>query len=146
MSRSPKAAQLHDMTGCACLALRRAARAVTQMYDRALRSYRLRVTQLPILVAAARHRAVPLALLAEELGMDRTTLLRNVRPLARRGLVKIGTEAKSRRTVIRSTAAGRALVARVYPAWRKAQQELLRAAGPGWFTIVQTIHAAGRRA
>ena len=70
------------MSGCVCFRLRRTARAVTQFYDRALRPYGLRVTQLPILVAASMAEAVELSPLSEKLGMDRTTLLRNVRPRA----------------------------------------------------------------
>jgi hypothetical protein len=60
--------QVEEMAGCACFRLRKAARALTQFYDRALKAHRLRVTQLPILVAASQHVAVPLAKLAQELG------------------------------------------------------------------------------
>jgi hypothetical protein len=90
-------AALEEMSGCVCLALRKAARAVTQFYDRALKAHRLRVTQLPILVAASQHGSVPLAKLAHMLGMDRTTLLRNVRPLVRRRLLEVSLGAEARR-------------------------------------------------
>jgi hypothetical protein len=63
---APKAVE--EMTGCVCFALRKTARAVTQFYDRALRSHRLRVTQLSILVGASRFGAVPLAKLARGSG------------------------------------------------------------------------------
>jgi len=119
------AAQLQEMGGCVCFALRRTTRAVTQLYDTALRSHGLRVTQLPILVAAALAGALPLAPLAEKLGMERTTLLRNVRPLVRRGLLEVDTPLGSRRTEVRPTAAGRALLARAYPAWKRAQARAL---------------------
>src|SRR3989442_15951619 len=72
----PSPADLQEMSGCVCFGLRRATRAVTQFYDSALKPHRLRATQLPILAAASRQESAPLAPLAQELGMDRTTLLR----------------------------------------------------------------------
>jgi DNA-binding MarR family transcriptional regulator len=121
------------MMGCVCCALRRTTRALTQFYDRALRAHRLRITQLPILVAASRPGAVPLGRVAERLGMDRTTLLRNVRPLVKRRLVQVALSPESRRTEIRLTPAGRALLARVYPEWKQAQAwALARLGGSEW--------------
>jgi DNA-binding MarR family transcriptional regulator len=58
--------------------------------------------------------------------MDRTTLLRNVRPLVRRRLVEVQPAADSRRTEFRATAAGRALVARAYPEWKRVQARALK--------------------
>ena len=113
------------MSGCVCFTLRKATRAATQFYDHALRRHRLRVTQLPILVAAGLHGAVPLAELAEALGMDRTTLLRNVRPLVRRRLLDVSA-ADSNRTEVRATPAGRSLLSRAYPDWKRAQDRALK--------------------
>ena len=99
----------------------------------------------PILVAAARQDSVPLAKLAQALGMDRTTLLRNVRPLVRRRLLRLSTAADSPRTEIRATAAGRTLLARVYPDWRRAQKtslELLQ--GSDWSRSMEAFGAALR--
>jgi DNA-binding MarR family transcriptional regulator len=126
MSKRLTVEQVREMSGCLCFNVRRAARALTQHYDAALRPYELRVTQLPILVATSASDAVLMAPLAGKLGMDRTTLLRNVRPLVRRGLVEVGPSADSRRTEIRATDAGRALLARAYGPWRRAQIEALK--------------------
>ena len=132
--------QLDEMAGCVCFTLRKAARAVTQYYDRALRAHRLRVTQLPILVAASQQASIPLGKLAQALGMDRTTLIRNVRPLVRRRLVEVSPEADSRRTEIRATAGGRALLARVYPDWKKAQDRALKSLqGSDWSRSLETL-------
>jgi DNA-binding MarR family transcriptional regulator len=137
-----EAAAAEEMTGCACHALRKAAREVTRFYDRALKPHRLRVTQLPILVAASQQGAVLIADLADALAMDRTTLLRSVRPLARRRLVQVAQSADSRRTEIRATAGGRALLRRVYPGWKKAQQRALASLpGRDW----PRLEALGRR-
>jgi len=139
---SPSPAALREMAGCVCFALRRTSRAVTQFYEAALRPHRLRATQFPILVAASDGEEMPLAPLAERLGMDRTTLLRNLRPLVRRGLLEVVTLASSRRTLVRGTPAGRALLARVYPAWKRAQARALRSLeGMDWS---RTLEALGR--
>ena len=142
---APEAAE--EMTGCVCFALRKAARAVTQFYDRALKAHHLRVTQLPILVAASQHGSVPLAKLAQALGMDRTTLLRNVRPLVRRRLLQVSPAADSLRTEIRATASGRALLGRVYPEWKKAQDRALKSLqGLEWSRSLETFNQLTRPA
>ena len=141
----PTRAELEEMSRCACLALRRTARIITQFYDAALRPHGLRATQFPILVAASQREVAPLAALAEKLGMERTTLLRNVRPLARRELVEVSTPAGSRRTEIRITPAGRALLARAYPAWKRAQTQTLRGLeGAGWSRAQEALAKAMR--
>jgi DNA-binding MarR family transcriptional regulator len=143
----PSPADLQEMNGCVCFALRRATRAVTQFYDAALKPHRLRATQFPILVAASSQESVPLAPLAQKLGMDRTTLLRNVRPLVRRGLVRAAPAGDSRRTEIRATSAGRALLARVYPDWKRAQaQALQRLEGLEWSRSLDTLSRMARSA
>ncbi len=143
----PSRVALEEMTGCVCLALRRAARVVTLHYDRALRVHRLRVTQMAILVATGRRGAWPLADLAQFLGMDRTTLLRNVRPLARRRLVVVSLAANSRRTEIRATPGGRALLARVYPEWKRAQARALQSLrGSDWSRSLEALGEAMRSA
>jgi DNA-binding MarR family transcriptional regulator len=116
---------IEEMKGCVCSALRRTARAVTQMYDRTLKAHGIRATQTPILVAAWGAEPVPLGRVAENLGMERTTLLRNLRPLVRRGLVEQSTESGSPRTMLKTTPAGRALLKRAYPDWRKVQTRAL---------------------
>lgn len=123
--RTPTATELQNLEGCLCFTLRRTARVVTQRYDAALRPFGVRATQLPILTAAARSHPVPLAQLADALGMERTTLLRNVRPLVRQRLIAIGREKQGRRDLLRATAAGRALLLRLYPSWRAVQDSLL---------------------
>lgn len=144
MSRDrPTKTELDEMASCACLALRKATRIVTQFYDSALRPHGLRATQCPILVVASRMSRIPLALLAEQLGMERTTLLRNVRPLARRGLLEVGVPDGSRRTELRITPEGRALVARVYPVWKRAQTRMLRGLqGAEWGHAQSTLAMA----
>lgn len=144
-SKAPTASELQDLEGCVCLALRRTTRVVTQLYDLALRPFGVRVTQLPILTAAASRERVPLASLAEVFGMDCTTLVRNVRPLVRRHLVEVRRERGSRRAELRSTAKGRALLARVYPAWRRVQDRVgSRLSDPGWRRTLHDLEESMR--
>jgi DNA-binding MarR family transcriptional regulator len=147
---TPGKAVAEEMMGCVCTALRRTSREVTRFFDEALRRHRLRVTQLPILVAANLAdpaKSVPLAALAERFGMERTTLLRNVRPLVRRKLVTIVAEGPSRRSAIRATAAGRALLMRLYPEWKRAQEATLeRVAGLEWSRALDAVEALGEAA
>lgn len=128
------------MTGCVCFALRRTTRSLTQLYDTALRPHGIRATQFPILLAALGVEPVPLGPMAEHLGMARTTLLRNVRPLVRRGLIHQSTAA-SRRTTLKTTAAGRTLLKRAYPAWKTVQTEVLERVGRSAWT--RTLGALG---
>jgi len=143
MPRRPDA-ELRDLQGCLCLALRRTTRIVTQRYDAALRPFGLRITQVPILTAAASGEGVALTPLAERFGMERTTLLRNVRPLVRRRLVDVRRSAGHRHDELTATAKGRALLRRVYPAWRRVQDEIrARVAEPEWRAL-ENLTQVGR--
>ena len=106
---------------CASLQLRKANRVVTQLYDEALRPIGLRSTQLPILVTLAAHGALAVTHLADGLVLDRTTLIRNLRPLQRRGLIEVGREDGGRMHRAALTAAGHRAVAVAIPLWAKAQ-------------------------
>ncbi len=77
---------------CACSALRRASRLITQRYEEAIAPSGIKATQLPILVALGAHGPVPLTPLAEVLGLDRTTLTRNLKVLEDRGLAAVGPD------------------------------------------------------
>jgi DNA-binding MarR family transcriptional regulator len=107
---------------CNCLALRQAARQVTQFYDRFLGPSGLRTTQYSILAKLKRNGAMTINALAADLVMDRTTLGRNVVPLERDGLLAIGRSSTDRRSKeLRLTRAGAARFAAAFPAWTRAQ-------------------------
>ncbi|WP_372012357.1 MarR family winged helix-turn-helix transcriptional regulator [Pseudoxanthomonas sp. 10H] len=111
-----------DASPCTCFRLRRAARQVTQLYDQALAPSGLGVNQYSIL----RHARTPRTLgeLAARLGMDRTTLTRNVQPLLRAGWLDEARGADPRQRVLSVTAAGRACLETARPLWRRAQQRV----------------------
>lgn len=112
---------------CACLKVRTAARAVTRLYDDAFRPVGLRATQLSVLVAVASSEAVSIASLSRMLGMDRSTLTRNLRPLEDQGLVMLGPEGHHRSRTLSITAKGEQLVRKALPIWERAQEKLREA-------------------
>ena len=114
---------------CACTKVRMAARAVTRTYDDILRPTGLRATQLSVLVAIAIDGAMSIAALAKYLGMDRSTLTRNLQPLQKEGLVSVGAEGWRRSRTLEITKAGRARMREAAPLWEKAQQTLMRRLG-----------------
>ncbi|MGA7985446.1 MAG: MarR family winged helix-turn-helix transcriptional regulator [Burkholderiales bacterium] len=118
-SESQSRAQL-----CNCLALRQAARQVTQLYDRHLASAGLRTTQFSILARLKRLGPMTINRLALDMVMDRTTLGRNILPLERDGLIAIrqGT-ADKRSKELELTPAGTERLRQAAKSWAKAQQQ-----------------------
>ena len=128
-SREPTGAPRGDGGSlCTCFKLRRATRRVTQIYDRHLQPTGLRITQYGLL---ARLRGGPLHMteLAERMGMDRTTLTRNLRPLERMGYLAIDPGEDKRTRSVAITAAGRAAAAEALPYWKDAQASVRDALG-----------------
>src|SRR5262249_54358522 len=82
-------------------------RAVTRLYDDTLRSVGLRATQLAVLAAVGGDEVVSIAGLAKFMGMDRSTLTRNLAPLEREGLIQVGAEGWRRSRTIEITKKGR---------------------------------------
>jgi DNA-binding MarR family transcriptional regulator len=109
---------------CNCMALRQAARHVTQFYDGYLATAELRTTQFSILVKLQRLGPLTINTLAERMVMDRTTLGRNIQPLEREGLIVIRTGEKDRRSKeMHLTPAGAARVRAGIKAWAAAQEQ-----------------------
>src|ERR1700723_2333051 len=121
---------LPPLEECTCLAVRQAARHVTQFYDRHLAPVGLRTTQFSILARLKRHGAMTINALAEEMVMDRTTLGRNILPLERDGLISIAPGAKDRRgQELRLTDAGPEQLLAGGGGWKEAQREFAAAFG-----------------
>jgi DNA-binding MarR family transcriptional regulator len=117
------------LEACACHRIRMAARAVTRTYDDALRPVGLRATQLSLLAAVSLEGAVSISALANLVGMDRSTLTRNLGPLEKAGLLKIGSEGWRRSRTLAITTRGRARLAEAVPLWEGAQQRLKQTLG-----------------
>lgn len=123
---------------CACHRIRMAARAVTRRYDEALRPVGLRATQVSLLAAVALEGAMSIRSLAAAVGMDRSTLTRNLAPLERDGLLVVGSEGWRRSRTLAITARGRARLQRALPLWEKAQARLKRELGARRWDGIQT--------
>jgi DNA-binding MarR family transcriptional regulator len=109
---------------CNCLALRQAARRVTQFYDGYLATAGLRTTQFSIVAKLKRLGPMTINALAEQMVMDRTTLGRNIQPLEREGLIVTRTGENDRRSKeLHLTAAGAARVRAGVKAWADAQEQ-----------------------
>jgi len=107
--------------GFACWRLRQASRAVTRHYERALRGRGLRATQFSLLALLTQTGPLTVSELAAKLGVERTTLTRNLRPLETKGFVHtMTTETDQRMRRVELTAAGRAAAAKALPAWQRA--------------------------
>ena len=106
---------------CNCLAVRQAARRVTQFYDAHLAPLGLRATQYSVLLRVDRMGAPSINELAADMVMDRTTLGRAIGPLQRDGLVTIGPGRDGRTRALALSAAGRTKLKAARAAWRKAQ-------------------------
>lgn len=114
---------------CMCNSVRRASRALTNLYDAILAPSGLRVMQFSLLAHLASVDEATLTHLAEVRGIDRTTLTRALMPLERDGLVTIVAGADRRMRVVRITDAGRAAMQRAYPYWQMAQQQIITGLG-----------------
>ena len=121
---------LPNSTDCNCLAVRQAARYITQFYDRYLAAAGLRTTQYGILAKLKRHGPMSINMLAAELVVDRTTLGRNIRPLERDDLLAIESDPSDRRSkILRLTRAGGARFQRAQKRWAEAQRRFEGAYG-----------------
>ncbi len=114
---------------CLCFNLRKAARAVTQLYDAALEPAGLRATQFSLLAVLDGRGAVTITDLARAMVMDRTTLTRNLGPLEKQGRVAIAPGGDRRTREVSLTRRGRKALAAAMPRWRHAQTRMLDALG-----------------
>lgn len=122
---------------CACHRIRMAARTVTRAYDDALRPVGLRATQLSVLAAVAVEGAMSITAIAQLMGMDRSTLTRNLAPLEAEGLLSIGSEGWRRSRTLTITAKGRARLQDAYPLWESAQKRFRQEVGGVKWSEVQ---------
>src|ERR1700758_4360202 len=116
--------KLPPLEECTCLAVRQAARHVTQFYDRHLAPVGLRTTQFSILARLRRHGTMTINALSEEMVMDRTTLGRNILPLERDGLIQVEPVLTDRRAKeVHLTNAGEKRLQAGFKAWANAQSQ-----------------------
>lgn len=116
-------------TKCACTRVRRAAHALTDAYDDALKPLGLKVTQFSLLRTVERLGSPSLTSLAKEMALDRSTLGRNVAVLQRQGLVSLSEGSDLRERAVSLTPRARRRIERAVPLWDAAQQRVERSLG-----------------
>lgn len=130
---------------CACFNLRRAARVVTQRFDQVFRDTLITANQFSILMASYNQEGITLTKLAKALGMERTTLSRNLLLLERKGLVTIATGGDRRQRRIKITQDGCTLLEKSLPLWQRAQDQVIEAVGQEqWESLLAGLHKVAR--
>ncbi len=132
----------NDPLNCACFNVRRAARRITQVYDQALRPAGLQATQfslLAVLDGTGGKTGVGMTALARSLGMDRTTLTRNLTLVERKNWVEVVPGKDRRERVVRITPEGKKTLSSGVRYWRKAQENLVSLLGEKGFSTLLNV-------
>lgn len=124
-------AEFAECLSCSCFAARRTARAITQHYEQHLKPSGLTVTQFTLLAMLLLAGPRPLTRFAGQLGLERTTLTRNLRPLRARGLVTESAAGDRRVRLLAITKRGKTAAREALPHWREAQESIARRLGAG---------------
>lgn len=125
---------------CACANVRRAARAVTRLYDQELSGAGLEATQFAIVMALSKTGEISQGTLGAFLGLDSTTLSRSLRPLLREGWImsRLGDDRREKRLDL--TPEGRRKYKELLPKWERAQERLRQAmTDESWERMQRTL-------
>lgn len=123
--RLPYEITLHVRDHCLCLATQRAARALSRVFDEALRPAGLTSGQFSLLMSLNRPEPPSIGTIAKLLAMDRTTLTANLKPLEKRALVSTIVDPADRRgRLLTLTDAGKMLLASSLPIWKRTNQQV----------------------
>ena len=114
---------------CYCINLRRAANAVTDLYNRVLLPIGLTVSQYSLLINIGRLKACSVSDLAGYVGLERTTLVRSLKPLFKLGYIEDMSEKGRRSRQLKVTEAGQHILNQGELLWRTAQAELEQKVG-----------------
>ena len=130
-------------TSCVAKQLRLLNRVVTKIYDDALRPLDLKVSQMNILVAAAKMGTARPSDVCAHLHLDVSTLSRNVERMKARGWLEVVPDEDGRAQPFRLTPQGRTLLEQAVPAWSKAQQQVKKVLGD---EFVEQLHQTMKHA
>ncbi|HML95752.1 MAG TPA: MarR family winged helix-turn-helix transcriptional regulator [Thermodesulfobacteriota bacterium] len=120
---------LNECLDCLCYEFRKTARVVINFYDDALKSTDLKSNQFLILVAVASMKSTNFKTLAEFLGIDQSTLARNLVTVEKQGFVTVKHGKNRREKIITLSRKGKQKLASAFPFWQKAQKSLLDKVG-----------------
>src|SRR5206468_62180 len=129
----PTRAAIDKVAGeCVAVRLRMLNRVITNIYDNALRPLDLKVSQMNILVAAAKMGTARPAEVCAHLHLDVSTLSRNVERMRARGWLEVVPDEDGRSQPFQLTPQGHKLLEKAIPAWSEAQQQVKRVLGNGF--------------
>jgi DNA-binding MarR family transcriptional regulator len=138
-----KELDMSAVENCVCFNLRWVTRVVTQFYDAEMRRHGIRPTQGTILSSLMAKDNWNMAELSDWLGMERTTLVRNLRPLQRDGLVQISGGGRGNIVELAITSKGRKQIAKLAPAWKSAQSAAVKTLGEKrWSALLSDLETA----
>jgi len=133
MKPAPMKAWIDKIAGeCVAVRLRMLNRVITNIYDKALRPLDLKVSQMNILVAAAKMGTARPLEVCEYLHLDVSTLSRNVERMKVRGWLEVVPDEDGRSQPFQLTSRGRKLLEKAVPAWSEAQQQVTKVLGDGF--------------
>ena len=127
---------------CIAVRVRMLNRAITNIYNDTLRTVDLKVSQMNILVAAAKMGTARPIEVCEHLHLDVSTLSRNVERMKARGWLEVVPDEDRRSQPFRLTPQGRKLLEKAVPAWSEAQQQVKKVLGDGF---VEQLNQAMKR-
>ena len=130
----------NPLASCTCANLRKAMRAITQLYDATLEPSGLLITQFSVVGGIATLKSATMSRLADHLVMDRTTLTRNLKPLLRRDLVMISSGKDERTRYVTLTSKGYQALSKALKLWGQAQERVVKALGEErWSSLTRNL-------
>jgi DNA-binding MarR family transcriptional regulator len=125
---------------CTCFNLRKTTRAVTQLYDEALKPCGLYATQFTLLAAIFSRDGLTITELSRALIMDRTTLTRNLNPLQKNGWVEVIPGEDRRTRLLSLTRPGKKVLKKAMTHWDKVQKEVVKILGKSnWGELLDNL-------
>lgn len=120
---------MRNKSNCYCVHLRRVANIMTEIYDNYLKPADITLTQYCLLSNLKKMDCCSVSDLADGVGLERTTLVRTLKPLIARGLISDVSEPGTRRRKLHLTEEGSKVVVKAKPLWVQAQSEVERRIG-----------------
>ncbi|KKC38117.1 MarR family transcriptional regulator [Devosia epidermidihirudinis] len=127
---------------CYCSSLRAAERRMTRAYDDALAPSGINVAQFSLLRKIQRNEPASLTRIGEIMDLDRSTVGRNIRVLAKLGLTEIATGEDLRESSVMLTEQGRQTIATALPLWQATQEKIETILGGDMAKALQTLPTA----
>ncbi len=124
---------------CINLNMRKATRVVSAFYDEALSPTGLHANQMMLLIPPFLMGPTSINVMAEKSGLDRTTLVRNLKPLEDRGLLTVKPGEDLRMRLVTLTSEGERVLKAALPLWEEAQKQVIEKLGSQYATFMETL-------